>query len=71
MTINMPKPKLPALKPSPSTGQIIRGLVGGLLAELAASHRVNFKAAWEREKKPTGAGRGGKHYSMGSHYSRF
>ena len=68
--LNQPSLKLPTPKTSP--GHVMRGLTSGLMSELTGFKRVNSKETKTYEKKPIGAGRGGKYYSENrSHYSRF
>ncbi|MDR0321619.1 MAG: hypothetical protein LBI28_08955 [Treponema sp.] len=65
-----PRPKLPVL--NKKTRYVSINLSGGLLRELSCYMKASVKETKTHEKKPEGAGRGGKYYSENrSHYSRF
>jgi len=79
---NLNKKKLPCLKLpvlKPNTNNLMQGLRNGILNNVikinCISQEGNIKRQGikkqEKEKKPISAGRGGKYYSTGSHYSRF
>ena len=65
--------KIPGLAMDQS--RVMRGITAGLTSELAGYTRVslaNVRITETPDKKPIGAGRGGKYYSENrSHYSRF
>jgi len=60
-------PKLPALKTNLSL--VMSGLTTGLLAEVTNINSMRHLRTSRQNEKVIGAGRGGKYYSTGSHYS--
>ena len=68
-TLNPPSLKIPVLKTN--TVFVMSSLTNGLITELTSAKKVNIGETQMQGKNPIGAGRGGKHYSTGSHYSHF
>ena len=66
-------PKVPGLKlPVLGTKTRYVSLTNGLIRELSFYKKASIKETKTPDKKPTGAGRGGKYYSeKRSHYLRF
>jgi len=62
-------PKLPVLETNPSL--VMNGLLAGLMAEVTNINSIQHQRTSRQDEKVCGAGRGGKHYAIGSHYSFF
>ena len=59
-------PKIPTLKKN--TNLTMNGMLVGILSVTNISHLKDYT---QSKQKVTTAGRGGKYYSIGSHYSKF